>query len=172
MDGLSTTEAAFLGGVAGSIFVTIIVCSIVFYVLQVIAGWKVFKKAGEKGWKALIPIYNSYIFFKIAGMKKWFWILLGLAFLAGIVSGVTGFDSNNVQNNTYTGANLFGAIVYCVTGIFATVVAIWYSVRLSKAFGHGIPFALGLIFLSPIFLLILGFGSSKYDKKLVHSWEQ
>ena len=33
---------------------------------------------------------------------------------------------------------------------------------LSKAFGHGLGFTLGLIFLSPIFYLMLGFGSSHY----------
>ena len=33
---------------------------------------------------------------------------------------------------------------------------------LSKSFGHGIGFTLGLIFLPPIFLLILAFGSSQY----------
>ncbi|TLM92973.1 MAG: hypothetical protein FDZ75_05750 [Actinobacteria bacterium] len=33
---------------------------------------------------------------------------------------------------------------------------------LSKSFGHGMGFTLGLIFLSFIFYLILGFGSSRY----------
>ena len=33
---------------------------------------------------------------------------------------------------------------------------------LSKSFGQGMGFTLGLIFLSFIFYLILGFGSSKY----------
>lgn len=37
--------------------------------------------------------------------------------------------------------------------------------KLSKAFGHGIGFTLGLIFLSPIFMLILGFGNSQYIGK-------
>jgi len=171
MEGLSTGEAAFLGGFVGSILMSLIICGTIFYVLQVIAGWKIFKKAGEKGWKALIPFYNTYIFFKIAGMKKWFWTILGLAFLTGIISAVTGFNSSNIQSNTYTGANLFGAIVYFSTGIFAAVIEIWFSIRVSKVFGHGVGFAIGLIFLSPIFLLILGFGSSKYNKKLAKSWE-
>ena len=152
MNGLTANEAAFLGGIAGSILVAIIIVAIVFYILQVIAGWKVFEKAGEKGWKALIPFYNTYIFFKITGMTTWFWVLFGISFLSGLVSGATGFDSSELQNNTYTGVNLFGAICYCATGIFATVIAIWYCIRLSKVFGHGTAFALGLIFLSPIFL--------------------
>lgn len=33
---------------------------------------------------------------------------------------------------------------------------------LSKSFGHGVGFTLGLIFLSPIFILILAFGGSTY----------
>jgi hypothetical protein len=33
---------------------------------------------------------------------------------------------------------------------------------LSASFGHGIGFTLGLIFLAPIFFLILAFGSSQY----------
>jgi hypothetical protein len=36
------------------------------------------------------------------------------------------------------------------------------QVKTAERFGHGIGFALGLIFLNPIFLLILAFGDSKY----------
>jgi len=44
----------------------------------VIAGyWKIFEKAGIAGWKCLIPIYNLYLIFVIAG-KPWWWLLLML----------------------------------------------------------------------------------------------
>jgi len=36
---------------------------------------------------------------------------------------------------------------------------------LSKSFGQGVGFTLGLIFLSPIFILLLGFGDYKYIGK-------
>jgi hypothetical protein len=42
----------------------------------VIAKWIIFKKANEKWWKAIIPIYNDYILFKIAWHKNWFWWIL------------------------------------------------------------------------------------------------
>lgn len=42
------------------------------------------------------------------------------------------------------------------------VVGIITLVKLSKSFGHGGGFACGLIFLNTIFMLILGFGSSRY----------
>jgi hypothetical protein len=43
------------------------------------------------------------------------------------------------------------------------VISILVNVGLARAFGKGIGFALGLIFLSPIFILILGFGDSRYQ---------
>ena len=43
------------------------------------------------------------------------------------------------------------------------IVSLIVLYKLSVAFGHGIGFFLGLLFLSPIFILILGFGSSQYQ---------
>ncbi|MEO6882621.1 MAG: signal peptidase I [Bacteroidia bacterium] len=48
---------------------------IIFAVSTVIGLWKLFEKAGEKGWKALIPIYNYYIWLKLI-KKPWWWIFL------------------------------------------------------------------------------------------------
>lgn len=61
--------AAFL-----AVFGTIMLFSLVFYIFWVIGAWKVLEKAGEKGWKAIIPIYNIVIFLKIAGLSPW-WAL-------------------------------------------------------------------------------------------------
>jgi hypothetical protein len=44
--------------------------------ILVIAGfWKTFAKAGEPGWAAIIPIFNTYILLKIAG-RPWWWLVL------------------------------------------------------------------------------------------------
>jgi Family of unknown function (DUF5684) len=45
-----------------------IVGGLIGYVLTVIALWPVFRKAGRPGWGALIPIYNSYLLVKVAGL--------------------------------------------------------------------------------------------------------
>ena len=45
-------------------------------VLVLIALWRVFEKAGQPGWAAIIPIYNLYILCKIAGKPGWWWILM------------------------------------------------------------------------------------------------
>lgn len=42
------------------------------------------------------------------------------------------------------------------------VVSIIVLNDLSRSFGHGVGFTIGLILLSPIFILILAFGSSRY----------
>lgn len=42
------------------------------------------------------------------------------------------------------------------------VVPILIWLDMAKAFGKGIGFALGLIFLSPIFIPLLGFGDATY----------
>ncbi len=50
-------------------------------------------------------------------------------------------------------------LIPCVNIIVWIIIAI----DLAKAFGHGTGFTIGLILLAPIFLLILGFGSSTYQ---------
>ena len=163
MQNLTNEQAAALGGMLlGFGFVTIIV-----WVLMVIAAWRIFKKAGEPGWKALIPIYNFYILYKIAGMKNWFWISILVSFCCSLVISLFGGVNFNEDGSLASGVNNFAVIIYCAQMIFMLVVDIMHSVKLAKAFKKGTGFAIGLIFLPTIFWLILGFGASKYDKKVL-----
>lgn len=45
-------------------------------VIIIIAVWKIFTKAGEPGWNALIPFYNIYKLFKISMGNGWFFLML------------------------------------------------------------------------------------------------
>lgn len=171
MGDLTPSEAAFVGGVAGSVIVATTIFVVIYYVLMVIASWRIFKKAGEPGWKSLIPIYNSYILWKIVGMQKWFWIALVVAFVGSLVTSLMGFDSQNIENNSMTGTNLIACLIMMAIMIFALVLEIMYAVRTAKIFGHGLGYTLGLIFLPNLFWLILAFGSSKYHKKMLKEWE-
>lgn len=151
-------------------FFFIISLSFIWYILQIIANWKIFKKAGEPGWKCLIPIYNNYISFKIVGMKNWFWALLGLTICGCILSSFDGgspmlMSEAELQVYNWAAHPLAAAtsLIVCIAAIYIAVVCCY---RTAKVFGHGIGYTFGLIFLQPIFLLILGFGKSKYDKKL------
>ena len=51
---------------AGAFSGVSMIISLVVLVVLIIALWKVFEKAGEAGWKSLIPFYNTYILFQIA----------------------------------------------------------------------------------------------------------
>ena len=42
--------------------------------LMVASMWKIFTKAGEPGWAALVPIYNIVVLLKITGKPIW-WIV-------------------------------------------------------------------------------------------------
>ena len=44
---------------------------LIFLVIISFSHWKVFEKAGEPGWKALIPIYNYFVLCKISGISFW-----------------------------------------------------------------------------------------------------
>ena len=53
--------------------------SILFIILGLVAlvgTWKMFEKAGEEGWKAIIPIYNTYTMFKIVYGNGWKFLLM------------------------------------------------------------------------------------------------
>lgn len=45
-------------------------------VLFIASAWKVFTKAGQPGWAAIIPIYNVIVLLQIVGRPLWWLILL------------------------------------------------------------------------------------------------
>jgi hypothetical protein len=112
------------GGDAGAMVA--LVLQLGFIVLMVVAMWKLFVKAGQPGWAAIVPIYNVYVLCKIAGKPGW-WVILMIIPIVSIV-------------------------------VFALV-----AIALAKSFGKGVGFGIGLFFLFPIFGMILGFGSAKYQ---------
>ena len=57
---------------------------VVGYVLGVLPLWIIFTKAGEAGWQAIIPIWNTLVLLKIAGKPMW-WILLFWVPILGLV---------------------------------------------------------------------------------------
>ena len=102
------------------IMIPLIVISLGLTILIIISQWKLFTKAGEKGWKSLVPIYNMWTLFKIAygeGIRM---------FLTWIP--VAGF-------------------IFMILFLFA----------LADAYGkEKIGFKLGLLFLAPVFMPIIG----------------
>jgi Family of unknown function (DUF5684) len=61
-------------------------------ILMIAACWKIFTKAGQPGWAAIIPIYNWYIFCKIVGRPGWWVILLFIPFVNFIIGIILCID--------------------------------------------------------------------------------
>lgn len=70
------SDDAVASGIGFGIGFGYIVFMLVIYVLAVIGLWKMFEKAGEHGWMAIIPIVNTYKLFKIAWGKGILFLLL------------------------------------------------------------------------------------------------
>ena len=136
-------QAAAIGGMVA----VLVIVGIAAYVISVIGLWKVFVKAGQPGWKSIIPIYNAYVMYEFSWTKTYmFWITLGL----GIVSAA-------FQNSEGFMASVAGAASFA-----SVVIMVMLNIRMARAFGKGAGFAVGLTFLPFIFTLILGFGDARY----------
>jgi ABC-type sulfate transport system permease subunit len=93
--------------------------------LLVVSLWKVFAKAGQPGWAAIVPLYNIIVMLEVAKKPLWWFVL------------------------------------YIIP--FANVVAVvMVTHAISKNFGKGVGFTVGLIVLPFVFWPILAFGSSSY----------
>ena len=110
----------------------------VFSIISVIGLWKILEDRGEKGWKALIPFYNTYVlgktFNNTKGAKKMIFsgilvILSALLFFIAIalstgsgaeiyVSDMTDMNAIIIQNQISSGSS-FG-----VFGIFTIILLI------------------------------------------------
>lgn len=149
-----------------SLFSNLIQLAVTIFMCVVM--WKIFVKAGEEGWKYLIPFYGRYVECKIIG-KKWLFVvellLVPVMFISLMVSiigfmlgMVAAFESGNSE--TAFAIALIGLIVFGITCIISLALNIVYSHNLSKAFGKGTGFTIGLIFLPTIFKAIIAFSPS------------
>lgn len=158
-----TAEVVAASGVLGGMLATMMIVSLVVWVLLIIAHWKMFTKAGEPGWKSIIPIYSSYVLFKLVWTAKDFAIFYGATILAYIVGMAGGF--NTMQGGNAVAAsdpNPIIAIIVLALLIVAVVWAIRLALKTAAAYGKGTGFGIGLVLLPTIFTLILGFGSAEY----------
>ncbi len=70
--------AGLLGGGISVVVMLMVVA------VMIAAMWKVFVKAGQPGWAAIVPLYNIVVLLKIAGKPLW-WIALFFVPLANFV---------------------------------------------------------------------------------------
>lgn len=102
-----------------AILIPFIIIGLAVAVLEIVAIWFVFVKAGEPGWAILIPIYNFLVMIKIAG-KPWWFILLMLIPIVNIVIAVLvlhGISTNFGKDAGFTiGLVFLGFIFFPILG--------------------------------------------------------
>ena len=126
------------------------IASLVWYVLQVIGDWMLFKKAGKKGWHSIIPILNVYDEYDICWKGS-----RGILFL--IFTGILNVGLA-VQEQPF----LIAALIAAVS---ALLLEIKQSFKLARSFGHGFGFGLFLLIFDRLGRVILGLGKSQYVGK-------
>ena len=80
-------------GVIEIIFILAAIAIALVLIGAILAGlWKTFEKAGEAGWKGIIPIYNFWVLMEIIGRPGWWFILLFIPVIGTIVWIVVSLD--------------------------------------------------------------------------------
>jgi len=113
----------------------LLVLYVAVYIIFSLGVYGTYKKAGTYGdpaWAAFVPIYNFIILLKVAGRPLWW------------------------------GWFLLLPIIPLVGSLALLVVSIIVLHDVSKSFGHGGGFTVGLVLLSVIFWYILWLGQSTY----------
>ena len=128
---------------------SLIIGYIVWHILQAVADWKIFSKAGRPGILAFIPIVNIYVEYGICWSN-----FMGLIYLVCV--GITSYVSG-VQEPSSTLTMVSG-----VASVAALVLHIVQSIKLAKSFGKGVGYGILLILFGPLARLFLGLGDSRY----------
>ena len=101
-----------------------VVVEIIWTVLVIIGGWKMFVKADKPGWGIIIPFYNTYLLCKIAGRPGW-WLILFFIPIVNIIIWL--IVALNISENFGHGAGygillwLFAPIMFLVLGFGSDV---------------------------------------------------
>lgn len=98
----------------GAIMLVFFLFALAIGILTVAGMWKVYSKADQPGWGAIVPIYNVYLMLKIAGRPDW-WLLLFLVPFVGWIIGIV--VSVDIAKSFGKGAG-YGVGLYFLSFVF------------------------------------------------------
>lgn len=73
------------GAAAAAVSLIQCLCLIILVIPSVVGLWKIFAKAGEPGWAAIVPIYNYLVWLRIVGRPAWWVFILLLVPFANLI---------------------------------------------------------------------------------------
>lgn len=87
----------------------------IIWFIAIVAFWKVFEKAGQEGWKSIIPFYNMWILFEIAGRPGWWMFGLFIPFVNFVLLIVLSLDIAKAFGKS-TAFAIFGLLIFSFFG--------------------------------------------------------
>lgn len=100
------TAIASLMGVLGGFIIVVLLLVIAYAIFAIIGNWKLYEKAGQPGWKSIIPFYNTWTLVEMVGLN-WYWFLLCIA---STIFTVLGLSSLSLLGSI---AGIFGNVMIC-----------------------------------------------------------
>ena len=99
---------------------TLTAIGVVMYIIFMVAAWNIFEKAGEAGWKAIIPIWNVYILYKITWGIGLLFLLMLIPIVGTIIALITSYKLAKVFGHGigYTLGLFFSKVVLADSGIW------------------------------------------------------
>lgn len=145
LSSLSGTDLLFVGLVGGLGLVCLIL-----WAAWLVGMWKVFVKLGRPGWTCLVPVWSNWQLGRAVGPRP-----LAIAYAAASAAACLTFSAERLDN-----VFLLASFVL----FLLTHLAVYYF--LSRAFGRGVGYALGLAvlpFLFVPFLALSGDEATPYE---------
>ena len=147
LGGMDPAEVALGAGMIGVVATLMAVASLAWFFISALGYYKMFQKAGQRGWLAFVPVVRGYIRYKISWSVKAF-----VVYAAALVICQLFAESQSLLLSLL-------AIVGCVVLV---VTDVKQNLRMAKAFGKTTLWGVLLFFFPFIVTLILGFGKAEY----------
>ena len=128
-------------------FAVMVAYTVIRYLMTAIGFSKMYRKADVAGWKAFIPVYNTYNNYKISWNNKFFFLYAALT----AVSTLIGIQTEGVM-----------AMVAGAVSLGIIILAVKQNIKMAKLFGKGTGTGIALMFFPGITSLILGMGKAEY----------
>ena len=151
---------------------TLLICVgiiLIVSLIRIIGRWKMFTKAGKRGFATLIPLYSEWTFFSI-GTRNGFtgliltmlgmiqvcvWYIMMVLLEMPLVESIQAGDKM---------VYIFLSVEFAI-GVIVAICTIINNFKVAKNFGKGKGTGFGLTIFPIIFCLILGLGSAEYINK-------
>lgn len=151
---------------------TLLICVgiiLIVSLIRIIGRWKMFTKAGKRGFATLIPLYSEWAFFSIGtgnGFTGLILTMLGMIqvcvwYIMMVLLEMPLVESIRAGDKM---VYIFLSVEFAI-GVIVAICTIINNFKVAKNFGKGKGTGFGLTIFPIIFCLILGLGSAEYINK-------